>query len=263
MHACTLLRRHASPACAGGVLLSLRLTPACCCPYQLTPACCVSMHAIHACRYDIGIAGGVTTYPDLQRRFFPSVLEPHGADSAFCKYNDPLLTFFVSVLFLTGIVGAIIGSYASNHYGRRITMMLGGAGFLAGAALMAPAVHISMLILGRAVMGLGKPACARAALWCLPACLYNACSRTWPNAAAAAVSRMRVCRRRHLRAGRPVVFVRACTGSPARCVWCRISLQSCCFDEPTAACVRCTAGAFNTQFQLFVTVGILLAQLVR
>jgi MFS family permease len=87
---------------------------------------------------------------------FLQVLEHHADKDAFCKYNDPLLQLFVSVLFLAGIVGAFLGSFTAKKWGRRPTMMLGGLCFLAGAVLMAPAVHVAMLIVGRVVMGLGE-----------------------------------------------------------------------------------------------------------
>ncbi|WIA37403.1 hypothetical protein OEZ86_014328 [Tetradesmus obliquus] len=148
--------------------------------------------------YDIGIAGGVISYPDFQRRFFPQVLEAHADKDAFCKYNDPLLQLFVSVLFLAGIVGAFLGSFTAKQWGRRPTMMLGGLCFLIGAVLMAPAVHVAMLIIGRVVMGLGVGIC----VMCGPLFL----SELAPY---------------HLR------------------------------------------GAFNTQFQLFITIGILVAQCIN
>jgi hypothetical protein len=87
---------------------------------------------------------------------FLQVLEHHADKDAFCKYNDPLLQLFVSVLFLAGIFGAFLGSFTAKRWGRRPTMMLGGLCFLAGAVLMAPAVHVAMLIVGRVVMGLGE-----------------------------------------------------------------------------------------------------------
>jgi len=84
------------------------------------------------------------------------VLEKHNDKDAFCIYNDPLLQLFVSVLFLAGIVGAFIGSFTARRFGRKPTMILGGGFFLAGAVLLAPAVHVAMLILGRFCMGIGK-----------------------------------------------------------------------------------------------------------
>lgn len=166
-------------------------------PYVLL-ACFVGACTGLVFGYDIGIAGGVISYPDFQRRFFPEVLEHQGEGDAFCKYNDPLLQLFVSVLFLAGIFGAFIGSFTSKRLGRRPTMMLGGLFFLIGAVLMAPAVHVAMLIVGRVAMGLGVGICVQ----CGPLFL----SELAPY---------------HLR------------------------------------------GAFNTQFQLFITIGILVAQLIN
>lgn len=41
------------------------------------------------------------------------------------------------------------------RYGRKATMMAGGACFLAGTALVTFAVHMIMLVLGRIVLGIG------------------------------------------------------------------------------------------------------------
>lgn len=93
---------------------------------------------------------------DRDTQLHLQVLEHHADKDAFCKYNDPLLQLFVSVLFLAGIIGAFLGSFTSKRWGRRPTMMLGGLFFLIGAILMAPAVHVAMLIIGRVAMGLGE-----------------------------------------------------------------------------------------------------------
>lgn len=167
-------------------------------PYVLL-ACFVGACTGLVFGYDIGIAGGVIAYPDFQARFFPQVLSAqHDTGSAFCKYSDPMIQFFVSVLFLAGIVGAFIGSLTSKTIGRKYTMMLGGCFFLVGAAILAPAINVAMLIVGRVAMGLGVGICVQ----CGPLFL----SELAPY---------------HLR------------------------------------------GAFNTQFQLFITIGILVAQLIN
>lgn len=145
-----------------------------------------------------GRAAHLRRYPDFQARFFPQVLEVHHDRNAFCKYSDPMLSLFVSVLFLAGIPGAFLASFTSRHWGRKPTMMLGGFFFLAGAVILAPAVHIAMLIVGRIAMGIGVGICVQ----CGPLFL----SELAPY---------------HLR------------------------------------------GAFNTQFQLFITIGILAAQLIN
>lgn len=67
-----------------------------------------------------------------------------------------MLQFFVAVLFIAGIPGAFLGSFTAKRLGRKPTMMLGGLFFLIGAVLLAPAVSVAMLIVGRIAMGLGK-----------------------------------------------------------------------------------------------------------
>ena len=86
---------------------------------------------------------------------YQASLVPKGTGDAFCKYDDPTLSLFVSVLFLAGIPGAFLGSLTNNWWGRRPTMMIGGANFLVGAALMSGAVHIAMLVVGRIFLGIG------------------------------------------------------------------------------------------------------------
>jgi MFS family permease len=90
--------------------------------------------------------------------------EDHAAASSsdpYCKYDDPLIGFFVAVLFLAGIFGAILGSFTNAKWGRKMTMIIGGCCFTAGAALMAPAVHVSMLIIGRVLLGFGVGLCVQ------------------------------------------------------------------------------------------------------
>jgi hypothetical protein len=111
-------------------------------------------HALHhdiCCPFLIALPSTMIAMPLLLQ-----VLEKHNDKDAFCIYNDPLLQLFVSVLFLAGIVGAFIGSFTARRFGRKPTMILGGGFFLAGAVLLAPAVHVAMLILGRFCMGIGK-----------------------------------------------------------------------------------------------------------
>lgn len=152
--------------------------------------------------YDIGVAGGVVAMPEFQRTFFPKVyeqtLKPRGAGDPFCKYDDPLISLFVSVLFLAGIPGAFLGSFTNKWYGRRPTMIIGGACFFAGAVLMSSAVHVAMLVVGRICLGIGVGICVQ-------------CGPLFLSELAPA----------HLR------------------------------------------GMFNVQFQLFITIGILLGQVIN
>ena len=83
------------------------------------------------------------------------------AHDPFCKYDDPIISLFVSVLFLAGIFGAFLGSWTNAWRGRRPTMLLGGACFFGGAILMAAAVHVAMLVLGRILLGVGVGMCVQ------------------------------------------------------------------------------------------------------
>ncbi|CAK0785840.1 hypothetical protein CVIRNUC_009052 [Coccomyxa viridis] len=113
--------------------------------------------------YDNGVMGGVVTHKDFQKAFFPSVYEhsvhpnPSPADAvqaAYCKYDDQLLQLTVSCLYLSAMVGAL-GSELSRPLGRKIPLIFAGLTFVVGAAIMASAVHIGMIIVGRLILGLG------------------------------------------------------------------------------------------------------------
>ncbi|MCD9560431.1 hypothetical protein HAX54_019113 [Datura stramonium] len=108
--------------------------------------------------YDIGISGGVTSMAPFLRRFFMSVYRKQALNTStnqYCKFNSQLLTLFTSSLYLAALVASVVASHVSKKSGRKKTMFLGGFFFLIGAVLNAGAVHISMLILGRILLGFG------------------------------------------------------------------------------------------------------------
>eukprot|EP00878_Enallax_costatus_P003747 GHUV01003963.1.p1 GENE.GHUV01003963.1~~GHUV01003963.1.p1 ORF type:complete len:430 (+),score=129.74 GHUV01003963.1:238-1527(+) len=102
--------------------------------------------------FDNGITGGVIAHEGFAARFFG---HHAGSDDPFCKFDDHMLQLFTSCLFLAGAVSAMVGSWTCKRYGRKATMMAGGACFLVGTALVACAVHMVMLVLGRLVLGVG------------------------------------------------------------------------------------------------------------
>lgn len=57
----------------------------------------------------------------------------------FCKYDDHLLQLFTSSLFLAAAAAAMVGSWTCNRFGRKLTMLAGGACFLVGTGLVAGA----------------------------------------------------------------------------------------------------------------------------
>ncbi|CAN6225082.1 unnamed protein product [Urochloa humidicola] len=110
--------------------------------------------------YDIGTAGGVSSMDPFLRDFFPGVyrrMKGGGAHvSNYCKFDSQLLTLFTSSLYVSGLLTALLlASWVTARRGRRPSMILGGAAYLAGTAVSGGAVSAPMAILGRALLGVG------------------------------------------------------------------------------------------------------------
>ncbi|PAN25891.1 hypothetical protein PAHAL_4G332200 [Panicum hallii] len=108
--------------------------------------------------YDIGIAGGVSSMEPFLRKFFPDVYRRMRGDtwvSNYCKFDSQLLTAFTSSLYVAGLLTTFLASRVTAGRGRRASMVLGGAAFLAGAAVGGASVNIYMVILGRVLLGVG------------------------------------------------------------------------------------------------------------
>ena len=55
--------------------------------------------------YDLGVTGGVESFPEFQAMFFPEVAAQQAADTnadPYCSYDSQKLSAFTSVLFLAG-----------------------------------------------------------------------------------------------------------------------------------------------------------------
>jgi MFS transporter, SP family, sugar:H+ symporter len=108
--------------------------------------------------YDLGVTGGIVANQDFLDEYFPHVAQRDhrsSTGSPFCQYADPTIQLFTSSLFLAGAASAVCAVWVTNKYGRKITMMIGGALFIIGTALVAGSVSLAMLILGRLTLGLG------------------------------------------------------------------------------------------------------------
>ncbi|KAJ1386835.1 Sugar/inositol transporter [Sesbania bispinosa] len=107
--------------------------------------------------YDIGISGGVTTMVPFLEKFFPDILRKAAGTEVnmYCVYDSQILTLFTSSLYLAGLVSSLLASRVTTAIGRRNTIMLGGAVFLAGGAINGGSENITMLILGRILLGFG------------------------------------------------------------------------------------------------------------
>ncbi|KAH0704358.1 hypothetical protein KY285_018636 [Solanum tuberosum] len=90
--------------------------------------------------------------------FFPSVYRKEALNTStnqYCKFDSQLLTLFTSSLYVAAFFASFVASSVSKKCGRKVTMFFGGLFFLFGAVLNAAAIHISMLILGRILLGIG------------------------------------------------------------------------------------------------------------
>ncbi|XP_010276692.1 PREDICTED: sugar transport protein 14 [Nelumbo nucifera] len=108
--------------------------------------------------YDLGVSGGVTSMDDFLKKFFPNVYrrkQAHLKETDYCKYDNQILTLFTSSLYFAGLVSTFGASWVTRVKGRRASILCGSVSFFIGAILNAFAVHISMLILGRILLGVG------------------------------------------------------------------------------------------------------------
>ncbi|KAI4323731.1 hypothetical protein L6164_023314 [Bauhinia variegata] len=108
--------------------------------------------------YDIGISGGVTSMEPFLKRFFPNVYHKMKEDtdtSNYCLFDSQLLTSFTSSLYVSGLIASFFASYVTANYGRKPSIIIGGAAFLAGSVVGGVAVNIYMLIIGRLLLGVG------------------------------------------------------------------------------------------------------------
>ncbi|KAF9617522.1 hypothetical protein IFM89_036726 [Coptis chinensis] len=108
--------------------------------------------------YDIGISGGVTSMDTFLSKFFPDVDAKMKNDkniSNYCKFDSQLLTLFTSSLYIAGLIASFFASSITKAFGRKPSILIGGASFLTGAALGGAALNVYMLIIGRLLLGVG------------------------------------------------------------------------------------------------------------
>ncbi|KMZ70420.1 Sugar transport protein 7 [Zostera marina] len=127
-------------------------------------ACCVAAVGGSIFGYDIGVSGGVTSMEPFLMQFFPalhrrkknSIETDDGSNTIqYCRYEDQTLAAFTSSLYLAGLVSSFLASPVTRTYGRRMSIICGGISFVIGTAMNAMAVNLTMLILGRVMLGVG------------------------------------------------------------------------------------------------------------
>ncbi|CAI9096979.1 OLC1v1033258C1 [Oldenlandia corymbosa var. corymbosa] len=109
--------------------------------------------------YDIGISGGVTSMNEFLLKFFPEVYAKEqlakGQGNQYCTFNSETLTLFTSSLYLAALVASFFASATTKALGRKVSMLIGGLVFLAGALVNGAAMNVAMLIIGRLLLGVG------------------------------------------------------------------------------------------------------------
>lgn len=109
--------------------------------------------------YDIGITGGVTSMEPFLKKFFHNIyikMKKDAKDSSnYCMFDSQLLTSFTSSLYVAGFVTSFFASYVTRAFGRKPSIVAGGAAFLAGTVLGGAAFNVYMLIVGRVLLGVG------------------------------------------------------------------------------------------------------------
>lgn len=101
--------------------------------------------------------GGVTSTDDFLREFFSNVYAKrrNAHENNYCKFNDQGLAAFNSSLYIAGLVATLVAAPITKKYGRRVSIICAGIFFLVGAAVNAGSVNLSMLLLGRIMLGFG------------------------------------------------------------------------------------------------------------
>ncbi|KAF2311786.1 hypothetical protein GH714_026716 [Hevea brasiliensis] len=108
--------------------------------------------------YDLGVSGGVTSMDDFLKDFFPKVYrrkQKHLHETDYCKYDNQILTLFTSSLYFAALISTFGASHVTRNKGRKGSIIVGSISFFVGAVLNAAAVNISMLIIGRILLGVG------------------------------------------------------------------------------------------------------------
>ncbi|KAH7854569.1 hypothetical protein Vadar_015469 [Vaccinium darrowii] len=108
--------------------------------------------------YDIGISGGVSSMDTFLKKFYPDVytkMEDDTTVSNYCKFDSQLLTLFTSSLYIAGFIASFAASSFTGTFGRRPSILFGGATHLVGALVAGAAPNIYLLMVGRVLLGVG------------------------------------------------------------------------------------------------------------
>ncbi|RDA91526.1 hypothetical protein CP533_4365 [Ophiocordyceps camponoti-saundersi (nom. inval.)] len=96
--------------------------------------------------YDTGAINGILAMPEFKRRFATS------CDPELCTKE---ISIIVSILSAGTVVGALLSAPAGDSLGRRITLLVAVAVFCLGSVCQVCADAIPLLLVGRALAGVG------------------------------------------------------------------------------------------------------------
>jgi len=104
--------------------------------------------------YVLGMAGGVTLMDSFLKEFYPEVYQNHNnINDQYCKFDSPILTWFVSSLYLAAMIGSLLASTFTRLFGRLETMFFGNLFFHLGMMLWC--LHQEQLMVGCVFLGFG------------------------------------------------------------------------------------------------------------
>lgn len=92
------------------------------------------------------------------KQFFPSVyrkMKASGDTNQYCKFDSQLLTSFTSSLYIAGLIASFFASATTRAFGRKVSMLFGGVSFLVGSIVNGAAMNVTMLLIGRILLGVG------------------------------------------------------------------------------------------------------------
>ncbi|XVF34889.1 hypothetical protein REPUB_Repub18cG0097300 [Reevesia pubescens] len=95
---------------------------------------------------------------DFLKEFFPKIYrrkQAHLHETDYCKYDNQILTLFTSSLYFAGLISTFGASYVTRRKGRRASILVGAVSFFFGGVMNAAARNITMLIIGRILLGAG------------------------------------------------------------------------------------------------------------
>ncbi|QCD77344.1 MFS transporter [Vigna unguiculata] len=107
--------------------------------------------------YVLGMAGGVTLMDSFLKEFYPEVYQNHNIiNDQYCKFDSPILTWFISSLYLAAMIGSLLASTFTRLYGRLETRFFGNLFFHFGIMVWCfPQQQSSMLMVGCVLLGFG------------------------------------------------------------------------------------------------------------